>query len=101
MEIPVTDINRAKDFYEKLFGWQVQATPDPGYALFPGGGFRKVDRITRGGAINYVCVDNLENYIEKVKKLGGTVEINKEPAGPGWCSLFTDLDGNSIGLYTQ
>ncbi len=99
VEIPVSDISRAGEFYGKLFGWQVQETPDPGYVLIPGGGLRKVDQVTRGGAVSYVCVDDLGSYVEKVKSLGGKVEIEKEPAGQGWCSLFTDLDGNAVGLY--
>lgn len=101
VEIPVTDIGRARGFYEKLFDWKIEQTPDPGYALFPGGGLRKVDRVAGGGAINYVCVDNLEKYLDKVKNLGGRVEINREPAGDGWCALFKDLDGNTVGLYTH
>lgn len=101
VEIPVTDISRARDFYEKLFGWEVRNTPDPGYALIPGGGLRKVDRVSGGGAINYVCVDSLETYLGKVEELGGKVEINREPAGDGWCALFRDPDGNTLGLYTQ
>jgi len=28
MEIPVTDLNKAKGFYSKLFGWKVDAMPE-------------------------------------------------------------------------
>lgn len=101
VEIPTTDINKAGNFYSNLFGWEVQPTPDPGYALIPGGGLRKVDMVKTGGTINYIYVNQLEPYLEKAEGLGGKILIRKEPAGDGWCSLISDPEGTVLGLYTE
>jgi len=38
--------------------------------------------------------------LEKAEKLGGKkVKEKTEITGVGWFGLFTDLDGNTIGLF--
>ena len=56
VEIPVTDLKKAKEFYSKLFGWKVDLLPGMNYALFetgakPGGGFNKVDKMKADGVV--------------------------------------------------
>ncbi len=34
LEIPVTDLDKAKEFYSKVFGWEIQVMLDMGYATF-------------------------------------------------------------------
>ena len=50
IEIPTTDAERSKKFYEDVFGWKFQYDPDSDYWLFetgdgPGGKARLVIRV--------------------------------------------------------
>jgi len=102
IEIPVKDLARAKNFYEKLFGWQIEISPGNHYAKFSGGGFRRVKEIHFGGITPFLEGDNLTSYTELVEKLGGKVMVAHETAGDcGYCAFFQDPDGNVLGLYEE
>ena len=63
IEIPVTDFNRAKTFYSKLFGWKVDIMPND-YALFdpgtpPAGGFTKSLKVTTDGPLLHIQCDDI------------------------------------------
>ena len=50
----------------------------------------------------YVRVDDIEAYLEKAETLGGqTVVPATEIPGMGRFAWFSDLDGNTIGLWTD
>lgn len=102
IEIPVTDLEQAKRFYQQLFGWQIDILPDNHYALFPGGGFRRVNKVERGGITPYFQVEKLKQYIDKVALIGGRILVKNETAGNrGRCAFIQDPDGNVIGLYEE
>jgi len=47
-------------------------------------------------------VDDIDTMLEKAVKLGAKkVKEKTEIPNIGWYSLFTDLDDNTIGLFTQ
>ena len=105
MEIPVTDVRRAGEFYHKLFGWKIDygmedyATfiPDEGLA----GGLDKVEKVTPGGITFYVAVEDIPKTLNRVEELGAkTVKEKTEIPNVGWFGLFSDLDGNIIGIFT-
>lgn len=49
---------------------------------------------------NYVGVTNIEEYIKKVKELGGKIIMPKTTIpGFGYLSSFIDTEGNIIGLW--
>jgi len=106
IEIPVTDLKKAKDWYTKLFGWKVELIPKMNYALFdtgcpPGGGFNKVDKVKAGGCLLYICVDDIEKTLKAIEKAGGkTVYKKTEIPETGWNAVFTDIFGNELGLFT-
>jgi predicted enzyme related to lactoylglutathione lyase len=105
-EIPVTDLNKAKEFYSKLFGWKVDVMPEMNYATFetgtpPGGGFSKVDKVKEGGCLFYIGVDDIEKKLKEIEKAGGkTVEKKTEIPQTGWEAKFKDVFGNLLGLFT-
>lgn len=105
VEIPTTDTRRAADFYSKLFGWKMDFGMGPDYVLFqpeadPGGGLMKVDKITPGGVIVYVVVTDVDDALAKAQKLGAKiVKAKEEIPNIGWFALFSDLDGNIVGLF--
>lgn len=100
VEIPIRDLEKARDFYEKLFQWDIQILSGNHYALFPGGGFRRVKENQTGRITPFVQVPSLEGSLKKIQSLGGKILIAQETAGThGFCAFFEDIDGNTLGLY--
>lgn len=119
-EILVSDGERAKAFYEKVFGWKIEKWEGSEYwAVTTGEGEPGID----GGftlkskegvyeepkeiadsahAINSVItvdVDDIEKAAEAVAGAGGKLTTEKMPIpGVGWLMYFADLDGNILGL---
>jgi len=106
IEIPVTDFQKAKDFYSKIFRWKINYIPAMNYAMFdpgtpPRGGFIKVDKITKGGPLIYIQVDDIEKKLKEIEKAGGrTMKKKSEIPQTGWEATFTDISGNVLGLFT-
>ena len=118
-EIQADDPARAKSFYEKAFGWEIEKSKmevpmdywsiktgekdEPG---IDGGLFnRPKERVTH----TYDCtilVDDIDEAIEAVKKAGGKIEKIKEAGGAekvemkkiGWFARGTDTEGNIFGI---
>jgi hypothetical protein len=108
LEIPTTDVKKSGEFYKKLFGWEIDYGWGKDYATFStgedqlGGGLDRKDKITRGNTIIYILVDDINAMLEKAVKLGAKkVKEKTEIPNVGWFGLFTDLDGNTIGLFTS
>lgn len=106
VEIPVTDLNKAKTFYSKLFGWKVDVTPEMNYALFdtgtpPNGGFSKLLKTGTGGCLLHIHVDDIEKKLKEIEKAGGKTATKKtEIPQFGWYATFKDVFGNILGLFT-
>ena len=108
LEIPTTDLKRSGEFYKKLFGWDIDygwgedyATFSTGEGVLSGGGLDRKDKITPGNIVIYVLVDDINAMLENAVKLGAKkVKEKTEIQNVGWFGLFTDLDGNTIGLFT-
>jgi predicted enzyme related to lactoylglutathione lyase len=106
IDIPVTDLDRAKDFYQELFGWQI-AEP-PGFEGYPM--WQAPNKISGGGLAprsegfsqprSYVEVDSIDDTLAKAREGGGTVVMEKQPiTETSWWAIFEDPDGNTVGLY--
>jgi uncharacterized protein len=113
-EIPYDDGDRAREFYERAFGWQVMHIPDMGYTLVMSGpsgdqgptepGFINGGMMQRQGpftAPNLVIeVDDLEAALATVAEAGGsTVEERQAVGDMGFSAYFTDTEGNLVGLW--
>ena len=104
-EIPSTNLDKSKEFYAELFGWEFKPFGN-GYLLFNTHkgftvGLRKVDKVAKGDAtIFHVRVSAIEEYINKAKENGGKKFREKTiiPA-MGAYALIKDPDGNVIGLF--
>lgn len=116
-EIPVTDFERAKTFYQTIFDYEMpEMMMEPvrmGVLLHDrdGGGI--------GGAICYgegyvpagnngpkVYLDggsDLNTVLNRVAEAGGEVVLPKTPIGAdmGHFAFFTDNEGNVVGLYSS
>lgn len=107
LEIPTTDFEKSKAFYEALFGWQIELLPQVNYALWNAGegvngGFVKYDRISQDKEVTlaYVLVDDVAAYCHKAESLGGKVITPKAPVGEmGWYAVFQDSVGATLALW--
>lgn len=115
-EMPATDKARTKEFYEKVFGWQLtQLGSEMGeYLLATTSPVDEHNMHLNKGAINggffqrgengniphiVISVDDLKQSMELVNKSGG--QVIGEPttiAGIGEFVMFTDTEGNRVGM---
>jgi predicted enzyme related to lactoylglutathione lyase len=111
-EIPAEDLAAAKEFYSKLFGWEVVeafSQEAPEYMLVRtseqqgalGGALFKRGEDGRGVTL-YVMVESVDDAAAKLEELGGAVLVPKAPVpGMGWTVLARDPQGNPIGLFQE
>lgn len=115
-EIPVTDLERAKHFYQVIFSIHMedmnmdnmQMTMFP-YGMGSGkvsGALAKSDFHKPGmdGVLIYLNANpNMDAVLEKIEAEGGKILMGKTQISPeiGYMAFFTDTEGNRIGLHSQ
>jgi uncharacterized protein len=104
-EIPSTNFDRAKKFYNDVFGWEFKDFGN-GYLLHNTQkgttiGLRKVDKISVGDTtIFHILVEDIDATLDVVRASEGKVEREKTVIPVyGWYALVNDPDGNTIGLF--
>ena len=115
-EIPVTDINRAKKFYEGIFNIQMQEQEMMGMkmAFFPSEDMnQKVSGGLVEGPMHKPSADgskiylngnpDLSNTLSRVEKAGGKVLMPKTKISDeiGYMAFFADSEGNSVALHSN
>ena len=106
VDIPVSDVAKATEFYADLFGWQIRELPGfEGYPMWmapngiSGGGLAPAGQgltVPR----SYVEVDSIDEVLTKAEARGATVVMPKTPiSDTSWFAIFADPDGNVIGLF--
>jgi predicted enzyme related to lactoylglutathione lyase len=111
-EIPADDVERAKAFYEKSFGWKIKPFPmPPGQEYWGVTTFKKGEAGINGGLLkrampgqaftNYLSVKSIDTALQTVQANGGSVILPKQeiPGGMGWIAVFKDPEGNGLGLH--
>ena len=115
-EIPYDDGDRARSFYKEAFDWQLVTMPDMGgYTLvtsgpssdegpsepgFINGGMLSRSDAATSGPVIVVDVSSIDESLEKIAGLGGTVVTPKTPVGDmGFAAYVTDPEGNVVGLW--
>jgi predicted enzyme related to lactoylglutathione lyase len=108
-EIPVTDMDAAKAFYEAVFTYELTVDttgPNPMMPLphaengvvghiYPG----KPAGNGQGPTVHLQSPDSLEAALARCKEAGGEVISDPIPLPAGRFAYILDLDGNSIGLF--
>ena len=109
-EIPVSDMERAIEFYQAVFTVSLSRTTIDGHdmALFPfnedGGGISgalaKGDSYipSKSGPRIYFFVEDIDETLTRAIKHGGTVAYKKTFTGSFWVAEFEDSEGNQIAL---
>ncbi|MGA9150190.1 MAG: VOC family protein [Candidatus Nitrosopolaris sp.] len=122
-EVPSDDIERAKKFYNDLFGWKIEkwagavdrqlisaatgqpmeywmvtTTDDKGNRAIGGGLMKRVQREQQ--ITNYINVRSVDEYSEKVEKLGGRVVAPKHAVpGMGYFAICLDTENNCFAIW--
>lgn len=113
-DIPAIDVDKLKKFYSELFNWKIYRAPGPidywlietvpvdenGMTVRPGvnGGMPKKDS-PELKPVNYILIEDIDDYIQKIKILGGTITQQKqEITGVGWIAHCTDPEGNQFAI---
>ena len=109
VEIPATDIYRAVKFYNALLGLKLEVLDfgEEKMACFPGeeGAISQSPGFNPGKDGSLISLNTglgLDRAIERIPDLGGSVLKGKtkiEAEGRGYFALFTDSEGNKVGLY--
>ena len=112
-EIPVSDMDRAQKFYEKVVGVSLQREESMGAlcAVFPMKPDANCGSLTQGegytpsasGVVIYLEVDCVEKASKRAEEAGGSVVLSctaLPEAEQGYIALIMDTEGNRIGLHS-
>jgi predicted enzyme related to lactoylglutathione lyase len=109
VDLATKDPEAARDFYGKLFGWQVEVNPDPQYggygrARIDGqdvagiGGVQSPDQPTTWSF--YIGTDDADGLVRRVEAAGGTVAGEPFDVGDqGRMAIFRDPTGAFISTW--
>lgn len=107
IEISVTDMQAAKDFYSAAFGWTFTSYGD-GYAGIrtaaegdgdEAGGLALAESVTRGGPLVLLYSDDLDATVTAVTDAGGEVVSGPYEFPGGRRFHFLDPSGNELGVW--
>jgi uncharacterized protein len=104
-DISTPDAQRARRFYQEMFGWPVHVI-DETYALVgddgagqPTGGIGQSGPDSPYTGITvYFRVDDIKAALAHAERLGGTRIMEPTETPLGRIAVFTDPDGNPVGL---
>jgi predicted enzyme related to lactoylglutathione lyase len=104
--INADDIDRAKRFYERAFGWKFSAWGPPGFYQIEGAGMfaalqGRRDLVKGTRTIGFECtvaVESIDATEKAVLAAGGTIALARSViAGVGTLMFFKDPEGNVFG----
>jgi predicted enzyme related to lactoylglutathione lyase len=105
-EFMVSDVEKSKAFYGKVFDWKFEIDKSMDYVMIstgkdPGGGMmKKPDEAPSFALSEYFMVNDIEETLKKVESAGGKRGIPKmEIPNMGWWAMFFDPDGIPVMIY--
>lgn len=114
IELNSTDPAKAKEFYAKLFDWEMKDIPLPGSSpeaneiyttIAVGGGtgggiMRQMMPNTPSFWLSYALVPDIRSATDKAAALGATIikDVSEVP-NMGWLSIIKDPTGALLGLW--
>lgn len=118
-EIPVTNLERARTFYETILDIKMETmeegNPEEKTVFFPrkpktimaksgilSGSLVKSNRIqpSANGPLIYLnAYPSIQKVIDRIEPAGGKVVMNKTEIPAGMIAVFTDTEGNKLALH--
>ena len=103
--ITADDVDRARKFYEAVFGWTFEDWGPPDFYVIGGAGLsgalQRRDEPLGDGAQSIeitVAVDDVDEIARKVTMAGGTITMQKSHIETvGTLIYFKDTEGNRVG----
>jgi len=111
-EIPADDTERAKSFYSELFGWKIEKTEESTEYCLITTTDKKDQKGIQGGLmkrqrpgqpiINFIDVPSVEEFSDKVVRLGGKVVIPRRLVPDwGYFALCLDSENNRFAIWER
>ena len=110
VEISVTDMQVARDFYGAAFGWSfttygdqysgIRTAAEMGSDGEEAGGLLLVEKVTRGGPLVLVYAVAMTTAGNRVPRAGGTIDIVPYGFPGGRRFHFLDPSGNELGVWS-
>jgi predicted enzyme related to lactoylglutathione lyase len=109
VDVSSSDLDKSRAFYNGLFGWDAQVTPDPqagGYTIFTldgkmvGGGGPTFGPDQQPAWATYVCSADADATVQAVKDAGGQVLMGPmDVMGQGRMAVLIDPTGAHISIW--
>ncbi len=112
-EIATTDLERAKNFYSKVFNLEFQFIDMPDGKMYMFGVPNQIgsagalvesgdQKPSQDGTIIYFTCEDVETEAGRVEEAGGKLLIPKTDIGEfGFFAQLIDSEGNKIGLHSN
>jgi uncharacterized protein len=99
LQIPALDLLKSAEFFEKVFGWQIER-PYPSFESPGLIGQWVTDRAPApdAGPLIWINVQNIDETLESVRTGGGEVIEPPSADGPRWLATIRDPAGNVLGI---
>ncbi|MFC1887714.1 VOC family protein [Candidatus Cloacimonadota bacterium] len=107
IEIPAPDLEKTTDFYNSVFGWEVEIAPDNSYAFFKdgtvGGGFDPDAAVQKEGINLVIEVEDIPAKLSDILAAGGVKVKEKTEIGGayGYYASFLDISGNRLSIWSK
>ena len=107
IEIYVTDMEKAKQFYSLAFGWKFNDY-SPSYVGIQkknggaeAGGLCLQDKVSTGGPLVVLYSNDLESSLKQVVVAGGSISQESYEFPGGRRFHFKDPSGNELSVWTK
>lgn len=111
IEIPAPDLDKAAEFYYKVFNWKKVDAKMENYVMF------KIGETGTGGAFDnsikpapekagpqlVIEVEDIEKKLKQIEVEGGKIVQNKTeiPGGHGYYAVFQDPNNNYMQIHSM
>jgi predicted enzyme related to lactoylglutathione lyase len=103
-EIQSTSPERLHSFYSNVLGWVIDANNPMNYGMVASGGEEAINGGIGGTqqgssrVVVYAAVPDINEMLARIESHGGKTVTPREDVGPVIMALYTDPEGNLMGL---
>jgi uncharacterized protein len=103
-EIQSQNPERLHSFYRDAFGWAIDANNPMNYGMVQSKGEQGINGGIGGSQMGgsrvtvYAAVPSIDAALQRIAELGGQVIMPRQDIGPVIMGLYTDPEGNLMGL---